>query len=138
MQRYEQIPHTADLAARIYGRTPEELFENAAFAMFDMAADLSGIEADLAVEIDLEAGDREALLVSWLNELLYRAFAEGSVFNEFKVIFPEDNRLKAEARGLRLFGNTGRMYKEIKAATYHDLEIRKAGRGYEVTVVFDV
>ena len=42
MKPYEQVPHTADLAARIYGKTLDELFSNAALCMFDMMGDLFG------------------------------------------------------------------------------------------------
>jgi len=41
-KRYEAVPHTADVAFIAYGDTLEEVFENAAFAMFDMVFDLSG------------------------------------------------------------------------------------------------
>jgi SHS2 domain-containing protein len=29
-------------------------------------------------------------------------------------------------------------WKEIKAVTYHDLEVRETNEGFEVTIVFDV
>ncbi|RKY42394.1 MAG: archease [Candidatus Makaraimicrobium thalassicum] len=138
MRRYDQIPHTADIAARIYGRTIPELLENAAFAMFDMAGDLEGLALEEAVKVAVEAPDTESLLVSWLNELLYISYSRDALFSWFHVLTLEGNRLTAEAKGQRLKGETNRLRSEIKAATYHDLEIKRTGSGYEVTVVFDV
>jgi SHS2 domain-containing protein len=137
MKRYEQVPHTADIAARIYGKTIPELFENAAFAMFDMAGDLKGLASKKTINIKTKAPDRESLLIAWLNELLYAASSRRMLFSEFNVKL-RDNELMGEATGAQLGADITRLRKEIKAATYHDLEIRRTNAGYEITVVFDV
>jgi SHS2 domain-containing protein len=137
MIRYEEISHTADLAARIYGRTIPELFENAAFAMFDMMADLDDLIQEEEVEVTVEAPDPESLLIFWLNEVLYASFSRGMLFSEFRVVSLEGNRLTAVARGGPA-GLKNRLKNEIKAATFHDLTIEQRERGFEVTVVFDV
>ena len=138
MKRYEQLPHTADLAAKIYGHNIQELFENAAFAMFDMMADLGGIKAQETVKIDVKGPDTESLLVSWLNEILYAAYIKKMLFTEFRVLSLEDNKLSAEAKGGRIKEGAGPVRHEIKAATYHDLEIKESDGECEVTIVFDV
>lgn len=138
MKRYEQIPHTADLAAKIYGDSLQELFENAAFAMFDMMGDLEGLKPEEKVDIKVEAPDTEDLLVSWLNEVLYASYIKKMLFTEFQVGPIENNKLSAVARGQRIEEGPGRIRSEIKAATYHDLNIEKTDKGFEVTVVFDV
>jgi len=138
MERYKQIPHTADIAAVIYGRTVPELFENAAYAMFDMMGDISAMEPETAVKVQLEAPDTESLLISWLNELLYRSYFKQVLFFDFHVIALEGNKLTAGAKGQRISEDKKRLRLEIKAATYHDLEIKETGSGYEITIVFDV
>lgn len=135
MKRYEQIPHTADFAARIYGKNIPELFENAAYAMFDMMADLEGAGNDHEETLEAEGVDMETLLVSWLNEALYLSYIKQLIFTEFKVTSFDGTKLTAILKGSR---NEGRITTEIKAATYHDLEITETKEGYEVTVVFDV
>ena len=77
MRRYEQIPHTADIAIRAYGEDLDELFINAAFGMFDIIADLEGITASVHIDVNIEAPNREELLVSWLDELLYNYYIKG-------------------------------------------------------------
>jgi len=138
MRRYNQIQHTADLAAEIYGRNLPELFENAAFAMFDMMADLDGLKAEESVRIKAEGPDQEGLLISWLNELLYTAYIKRIIFTEFRILSLEENNLTAEAKGQKFKEGTNLIKSEIKAATYHDVKIEKTGSGYEVTIVFDV
>ena len=137
MKKYDQVPHTADLAARIYGRKLSELFENAAFAMFDMMADLEGLIQEEEVEISVEAPDLESLLIFWLNEVLYSSYEKEIFFSEFHIISFHDNGLTATAKGGPL-GLRNRIRNEIKAATFHDVRIEETDDGYEVTVVFDV
>ncbi|MFC1570774.1 archease [Candidatus Omnitrophota bacterium] len=135
MKRYEQIPHTADLAARIYGKDMPELFKNAAYAMFDIMSDLEGAERDHEERLEVEATDAESLLISWLNEALYLSYVKQLVFTEFKIISLDETRLTAVLKGSSA---ESRVTTEIKAATYHDLKITETEEGYEVTVVFDI
>ena len=136
MKRYEQIPHTADLAAKVFGGSLEELFENAAYALFDMAFDLEGVVPDVVLEVKVGGADTGDLLITWLNELLYRSFSEEMIFTKFKIGDFNDNSLSASVKGVKICAE--RIKAEIKAATYHDLSINKTDKGYEVTVVFDV
>ncbi|MDD4957476.1 MAG: archease [Candidatus Omnitrophica bacterium] len=138
MKRYEQVEHTADLAARVYGGSLKGLFENAAFAMFDMMGkgDIRGEEFALPIERD--APDTESLLISWLNELLYRSVKENVFFHGFSVEITDGNRMRALAAGEKYPATASAVLKEIKAATYHDLEIIRTSSGYEATIVFDV
>lgn len=138
MKRYEQIPHTADIAAKIYGAGLSELFENAAFAMSDMMADLEGLSAKETIKIEAEGETEEELLIAWLNEVLYTSYIKQILFTEFSVKSIKDGKLKAEARGERAEEIPSRIKAEIKAATYHDLKIEKTDSGLEVTIVFDV
>ncbi len=137
-KRYEQMPHTADLAARIYGETLPELYGNAAYAMFDMMADIKDAGAEESVEVSVEAPDGESLLISWLNEVLYISYIKKIIFSEFSISSLTEKKLTGAANGRKIKEGANPLKAEIKAATYHDLEIKKTDKGYEVTVVFDV
>jgi SHS2 domain-containing protein len=138
MKRYEQFPHTADIGVRVFGKDIKELFENAAFAMFDIVADLEGMTGDTVMKFELEAGDDEELLVAWLDELLYNFYTKQLIFYKFKVDKLQDGKLQASATGRPAAANRNRLKTEIKAATYHDLKIRNTAEGYSVEIVFDV
>ncbi len=138
MKRYEQIPHTADIAAKVYGESLSELFENAAFAMFSLMADLEGLSPAESVDIQAEGPDKEGLLISWLNEVLYISYIKQILFSEFSIKTLEEGKLQAVARGEKIGTDMSRVKAEIKAATHHDLKITKTDSRYEVTIVFDV
>lgn len=137
---FEEVPHTADWALRARGRTLAELFVNAARGMYALMAEELPAEAPLAHTVEVEAASGEGLLVAWLNELLYLTEREGVVFTAFRLeelTVQEEAvaRLRATAAGDRAKGG---LRKYIKAATYHNLTIRRRDGLYEVEVVFDV
>ncbi len=138
MQRYEQFSHTADIGVRVFGRTLKELFENAAFAMFDILADLEGLEGPLTEEFELTAPNYEELLIAWLDELLYNFYTKGIIFYKFNVEKLAPDFIKAKAYGRLVGENKNRLKTEIKAATYYNLKIIKKDDYYEVDIIFDV
>lgn len=138
MARYEQFSHTADIGVRVHGKDLKELFENAAFAMFDIVADLENISGETVKTFELEAPDKEALLVTWLDELLYNFYTKQLIFFKFEVEELTDTRLKARATGRPVGANRNRLKTEIKAATYSGLNIKSSGGGCEVEIIFDV
>ena len=138
MKRYEQFPHTADIGVRVYGKDLKELFENAAFAMFDLIADLEGLKSPITEEFSLNAENHEELLVAWLDELLYNFYTKQIIFSEFKVEELTETGIKAKAFGRSVGANRNRLKTEIKAATYHNLKINRGTAGYVVEIIFDV
>lgn len=85
MKRYEQFPHTADIGIRAYGKTLKELFANAAFAMFDVIADLEGLKTSVTQSLELKAANYEELLIAFLDELLYNFYTKSLIFSKFDI-----------------------------------------------------
>jgi len=132
---FEEIEHTADRALRIYGRNLQELLLNAASGLNSLMGavdDIDSVQEKKSVEI--EAMDAESLLVEWLSELAYWAESEMLVFSKFDLKIVSPTHLKAMAYGSRV----NQMEKQIKAVTYHNLEIVKTDKGLAAAVVFDV
>jgi len=138
MKRYEQFSHTADIGMRAYGSDLKVLFENAAFGMFDIIADLDGLKDTITENFSLRADNYEELLVAWLDELLYSFYTKSVIFNRFEIEELGGKVLRAKAFGREVGANRNRLKTEIKAATYSDLSIKKTSGGYSVEVIFDV
>ena len=138
MKTYELIEHTADVGIKAYGKNISEAFENAAKGMFDIITDKSEIEAVGEYKIHLEAQDLEQLLVDWLSELLFLNSAKNLIFSFFKVELDEkNNSLSADVFGEKYNIPKHKIGMEIKAVTYHILEVRNK-RPYHVQVLFDI
>ena len=138
MPRYEIIPHTADIGIKAYGKDLKELFQNAAYAMFDIIADLDGLKNSITQPIEVKAQNSEELLVAWLNELLYNFYTKQMIFFDFQIEEIGPNSLKAKAFGRHLGQNRNSLKTEIKAVTYHELEIEDVKNKCVATVIFDV
>ncbi len=131
---FDEIEHTADWAIRVRGATLPDLFVSAAVGMYSLMADLSAVKPAFERTVEARGMDAEALLVKWLNELVYRTEMDGEVFCQFQIDSFEPTHLRATVRGDRGIP----LKKEIKAVTFHNLRIESTEQGYEATIVFDV
>lgn len=138
MGRYQELDHTADLKLKIWGKDLKDLFATAAQGLVAQITDLGKISPEEESRVELEADNVEALLISWLNEILYLFFGEGRLCSSFQFEEITPTRLKARLRGEQYNRSKHPLYQEIKAATYHQLHLRRKDEGWEAQVVFDI
>jgi len=125
--------HTADWELEVWAPDLGGLFEQAALGMHALCGARLAEAPRLSRTFDISGDSPEALLVHFLSDLLYLAEQEGMGFNQFQIEV-EGNRLRATANG----GLLTSIGKEIKAVTFHNLEIKRSERGLEACIVFDV
>ncbi len=130
---FREVEHTADWQLDVWAPDLPALFEQAARGMYRLSGARPGTGLQQEVRLQLQASDLESLLVSFLTELLYYSEQERLIFDAFELQI-EDTGLKGRLRGLPLAAQD----KEIKAVTYHNMQIKQSDRGYEVQIVFDV
>ncbi len=131
---YQEIEHTADWELKVWAPDLAGLLEQAAAGM----AKLAGVRLDdtgprIERQLDLAAFDAESLLVRFLSELLYLSGQEGLGCQSMRLSL-EGLALKAELECRAILS----VDKEIKAVTYHQLNIILTGQGLETRIVFDV
>jgi len=136
MKKYEIIDHTADICIKANGKNITECFENAAIAMFDIITDNSKVDSFGQYDIHLESTDLEQLLVDFLSDLLFLNSAKNLVFGFFKVKI-ENNHLSAQIFGEEYNTSKHNIGVEIKAVTYHMLEVHDK-KPFYVQVLFDI
>ena len=134
---FEFIDHTADVGIVATGRDLREAFAQAATGLFDFMADLSCVGESEEREVAVNAPDRDALLVAWLNELLYICEVEHRYFRRFDIYEISDTRLKARCYGEGFDPARHRLKSGVKSATYHMLSVEE-GEPARVQVVLDV
>jgi SHS2 domain-containing protein len=135
---YRQLPHTADLAWRLWGASLPELFENAGQALSATLTDRRYLRRRETREVGLTSIDREALLVDWLNHLLYLFDIDGFLGRDFQVLTLTPERLEARVWGEKFDGDRHPEKTAVKAATFHQLSIVPVGDGWQATVVLDL
>lgn len=135
---YELIDHTADLGLRISATDPAELFTTAAMALFEQIADTTGLAGSETLTLTVEGGDWADLMVNWLRELLYLWSGDGLLISQVTIGEISENRLCAALLADRYQSERHSIRNEIKAVTYHQIEVRAVETGWTAQVIFDV
>lgn len=138
MKRYEPISHPSDVGIIAYGSDLHELFQNAAYGMFSLMADLGSVKPRDEFRVETKGEDRESLLVNWLNELIFIEDSKKVLLKDFKIQSLSGTILKASARGEKIDLKRHTVLRSVKAATYNQLEIKNDGGRWRAKVVFDV
>jgi len=135
---FEIIDHTADIGIVAYGTDIKQVFANAALGLFSLMADPDDFSEGIKRDLELSAEDVEVLLVEWLNELIYIFDVEHIFFKRFEIDKLTSNQIRARCFGEKIKPGQHKLKREVKAATYHMLQINKEDGGYKVQVIFDI
>ncbi|KXB02795.1 hypothetical protein AKJ45_00395 [candidate division MSBL1 archaeon SCGC-AAA261F19] len=142
MKKFEWIDHPSDAGFRAYGENLAEVFENAALALTEILVDTSKIGRKEEIEIEIEAEDKKALLYDWLEHFLYLQGAENIVASKFEIeeiTRREDYyKLRAKAWGERFEPDRHNPRTEVKAVTYHMMEIVEEEDRCSAQVIVDI
>ena len=129
------VDHTAEVQLQVRAGSLAGLLAEAGRALGALL--LRGHAAEPSGEpktIEVSSVDREALLVDWLNEIIFRAEVERWVAVEFDVLEASETHLKASVRGAPVDEPPAL----VKAATFHGLTVEEREGGLQAEVIFDV
>ncbi len=138
MKNYELIEHTADIGIRVSGKTKEDIFASAACAMFDIMGVSGAIDSKVQHSLTIEGASTEELLVCFLNELIYLFMSKKFLPAKFRIVKMNNRSLVVLISGEKFNSKRHRLKTEIKAATYHNLKVKKTTTGYQAEVIFDL
>lgn len=137
-QGFRLLDHTADFGLEIYGADPAALFTQAAEALFEMITDPVPPGRGHERRIEIEGADWPDLLVNWLRELLYLWNGEGELLCEVAIASIGENRLQALVTSVPYDAQRHDIRNEIKAVTYHQVDVGQQDGGWVARVYFDV
>lgn len=145
MKDFEFIPHTADIQLRVYGTTLAALFRNALIGMFQsikpQAPGCRVVDNRILCDqlpqhhtVEVQSFDRNTLLVDFLSEALYLSDVYNEAYLDADIHEINENKIKATLSGVAATFEVV----EIKAVTYHNLNIIKTDDGWQTDIVFDI
>ena len=138
MKRFEILDHTADIGIIVYGENLKTLFENAGKAFFHLITDLRKVRRRVERRINIEGESLDRLMVDWLSELLYLHDVENLLFKEFEIKSVGKHGLRAIAKGEPFQEEAHVIKTEVKAVTYHRIEVRQEKGSWRAQVIFDL
>ena len=135
---FKILDHPADLGVEAFGKDLKEAFEQAAVALMSIILDLSSIEGRVSRIVKVSATDYEHLLVKWLTEVLYLYDGKRFAGCRFEVRQLTVTGLKAIIYG-ELFDPKRHPTKlDVKAVTYHQIQVTKNENEARVRVFLDI
>jgi len=135
---FEYLDHTADVMIKAYGRNLKHAFYSAAAGMLHLIYDVDKVESD--------SDYASEVLYDWLSNILAQFYIKKIAFGFFKI--KNLRRIKNGKKQWYLKGYAmGEPYsmekhnfkKEVKAVTWHGLDIKREGRAkYVIEFIVDI
>jgi SHS2 domain-containing protein len=136
----ESFDHTADVGLRVTAGDLDDLFRTAAEALFDyVVVNRAEVRCTEVETIALSAESADELLVSWLNELIFRSETTHRLYARFDVRVADDGlSLAAEIAGEPIDRLRHVLDHEVKAVTYHGLSLVQTESAWVAEVILDI
>ncbi len=137
-QRFKIVGTTADVAIVAYGESLQKLFIHAAEGLITLLTNPKQIEKNKKKEIKLHGSDIENLLVKWLSEILYLFEVKEFLGKNFKIHTLDNTFLHSEVIGENFKSKKHFIKTEIKAITYHQLNLKRQKGQWMAKIILDL
>ena len=141
MTGFRYLDHMTDVIVEAYGNTLEDAFANSALGLVNTMFELSEVIPDMEVGIYAEGYDLKSLLYNWLEKVMLIMLIDNIVVSDSKVIISECNgmySINAVAKGEHIDLEKHHYKIEIKAITYHEMEIKQDCKDVTIRFLLDL
>ncbi|MEJ2039161.1 MAG: archease [Desulfosarcinaceae bacterium] len=133
------IDHTADFGLELWAPAPERLFRYAGQVLFQLVADSRGrLTGRHKRSLSVEGEDWADLMVNWLRELLFLWNGQGEIAADIVLESLAATHLRATLTTDDFNPEFHLALHEIKAVTYHQIQVGPCAKGWCARVIFDV
>jgi SHS2 domain-containing protein len=122
----------------ITGTNPEDLFRRAAQAITEIMFRINRIKGAESLEVSLDGEDLADLMVRWLGEILYLFDGEQKIVSDISLLKVSRTHLEAVLNVAVFDPDHHEILTEIKAVTYHQIEVSQGPDGWSARVIFDL
>lgn len=135
---YELFDHTADIGIRAWAPTMAGLLQPAAEGLYAVIGELEASGAARPRTWELADAEPAVLLRDYLAELVVLFEQERRIATEHDVETFGGGRLVVTASTRAVDPDRSAYHREVKAVTYHALDIAEIPGGYEATIIVDI
>ena len=132
------LDHTADLGIKVTGRDLRTLFEVAAKSMMYIMVKGKPADTTKTFNLSVEGLDLADLMVRWLGEILYLFEGEHELVTGVEITSVSHSHLDATLETVFFDTNLHEILCEIKAVTFHQIEVVKKDDHWETRIIFDL
>ena len=135
---YHLIDHTADFGIQVFGTDSRELFTNAALALFDVITEMDELNGDDSCDITASGEDWSDLMINWLREILYLWNGREMLVKSVQVLSLSEHNISAKIYFDAYLPDRHTIKTEIKAVTYHQIQVKRSPSGWKAQIIFDI
>ena len=135
---YRLIDHTADFGMQVFGSDSQELFSNAALALFDVITEMDVLKGRNSCNITASGEDWPDLMINWLREVLYLWNGKEMLVKSVRILSLSENNISAKIYFDAYMPDRHIIKTEIKAVTYHQIQVKSSPSGWKARVIFDI
>ena len=137
-EKYRLIDHTADFGIQVFGSDPQELFINAALALFDVITEMDELTGRGSCHIRTSGEDWSDLMINWLREILYLWNGKERLVKSIQILSLSEDKISAKIYFDAYMPDHHTIKTEVKAVTYHQIQVKSNPSGWEARVIFDI
>ncbi|MBK9120614.1 MAG: archease [Phycisphaerales bacterium] len=135
---FELFDHTADLGVRVWAATPAGLLRPALAGLYAALGEVVPGEQGPRVELSYGGGEAALLLRDFLADALLRLETEACVLTDVEVVQFDGADLRVSVVQRPLDRELSVLLREVKAVTYHELELWIAPAQCEFRYIVDI
>jgi SHS2 domain-containing protein len=130
---------TGDFEFEASGSTLGDLFISCANACFAAMTELETVKQDMECNIEINGDNPNDLLFNFISELIYLKDFKKMFFSRFDIVIsPDEKSLNAAVFGERINYGTHVIKTDVKAVTYHDLDIKHEKGRFTTRMILDL
>jgi SHS2 domain-containing protein len=137
-QNFKLLDHTADIGILVQGSHLKDLFKNAAEALLQIMLKGPSQKPSLIQDLSVTGSDLADLMVRWLSEILYLFQGQGRIVDAIHIQDISPLHLTAQIQTQAFDPGLHEILYEIKAITYHQIEVVSEGDQWRARIIIDV
>lgn len=132
--------NSGDFKLKVKGKTLSELFSRAGKKFSAAQVNLEKLKTRRSLKITVSGESLEELLFNFLSELIFIKDTQGFLGKEFETSVSKTKlwKLKGEIKGEEIKLDPALLKTDVKAATYHQLQVIKNKNGWKASAVLDL
>jgi SHS2 domain-containing protein len=134
---FKEFDHTGDRGIKLEAPTRAELFRHACLALAQLMVDTTNVRSETSRDLTVRDDSDIDLMHDLLTELLNIFISDGFIWCD-AAVKEGSGLLAVKIEGEQFDAKRHTFHGEIKAVTYHNLNVDHRKDGWHATIVFDV
>jgi len=135
---FQLLEHPSDIGILARGTSREEALIEVSKGMTSIMTDPARIRSAEERVFHVTGSDDASQVINWLNEILFYFDSEGLIFADFAVDAWTSQAIDGRAKGEHVEAARHELRTAVKAATYHQFELKETANGWELRVFLDI